>query len=34
MLLHLPSLHFIYIVRVTLGRRLLFAGGCFAAILV
>ena len=31
LLLHLPSLHFICIVRVALGRRLLFAGGCFAA---
>ena len=32
LLLHLPSLHFICIVRVVLGRRLLFAGGCFAAV--
>ena len=34
LLLRLPSLHFICIIRVTLGRWLLFAGGCFAAILV
>ena len=32
LLLRLPSLHFICIVRVVLGRRFLFAGGCFAAV--
>ena len=32
LLLHLPSFYFICIVRVALGRRLLFAGGCFAAV--
>ena len=32
LLLHLPSFHFICIVQVALGRRILFAGGCFAAV--
>jgi len=32
LLLHLPSLHYICIVWVALGRQILFVGGCFAAV--